>query len=90
MEQEITSPVRSPQSVKVNGTMTFSSCLEKLILGERCRRLSWENEEIYVTMKDEKLMIFLIEDKKLHPLTISAGDIEGTDWVLVGKSEDLS
>ena len=83
------SPKVSP-AVKKNGTMTFASCLDKLILGERCRRTSWEDRAIYITMKDEKLMIFSTGDKLLHPLTVSAGDIDGKDWVIVGKQEDLS
>ncbi len=86
---EETSPRTSPQ-VKSNGTMTFTSCLNKLMLGERCRRLAWEDDGIYVVIQDEKLKIFNTDDKILHPLIISAGDISGTDWIIVGKQEDLS
>ncbi len=83
------SPKLSP-AVKKDGTMTFVSCLDKLILGERCRRVSWEDKRIYITMKDEKLMIFGTADKLLHPLTVSAGDIDGKDWVVVAKMEEVS
>ena len=80
----------SPRPVKSDGTMTFASCLQKLMLGERCRRVVWEDEGVYVTIKDEKLMIFRTDDKVLHPLIVSVGDITGMDWVIVGKQESLS
>ncbi len=85
-----TSPQMSPRSAKNDGTMTFGSCLQKLMLGERCRRVAWEDEGVYITIKDEKLMIFRTDDKVLHPLMVSVGDITGTDWVIVGKQESLS
>lgn len=85
-----TSPQMSPRPVKSDGTMTFGTCLEKLMLGERCRRMSWEDVGVYVTIQDEKLMIFRTDDKRLHPLTVSVGDITGMDWVVVGKAESLS
>ena len=83
-------PQTSPTPIKKDGTMTFGVALEKLMLGERCRRLSWEDEAIYILIRDERLMIWLTEDKRAHPLTVSVGDITGTDWVVVGKQEDLS
>ena len=79
----------SPQ-VKSDGSMTFGSCLQKLMLGERCRRMAWEEKEVYIVIKDDKLMIFRSDDKRLHPLTVSGGDIEANDWVMVGKQESLS
>lgn len=88
MEDE--SPKMSPAPVKKDGSMTFGACIEKLMLGERCRRMSWEDEGVYIVIQDEKLMIYLTSDKRLHPLTISTGDITGTDWVIVGKQESLS
>ena len=78
----------SPQ-VKKDGSMTFASCLEKLLLGERCKGVAWEDEGVYITIKDEKVMIFRTDDKQLHPLTVSVGDITGM-WVIVGKQESLS
>lgn len=92
MSDETTSPQMSPRPTKSDGTMTFGTCLEKLMLGERCRRLSWEGESKgwYIVIKDEKLMIFRTDDKVLHPLTVSVGDITGMDWVIVGKQESLS
>jgi len=88
MDEE--SPRMSPVPIKKDGSMTFGACIEKLILGERCRRVSWEDEGVYVAIQDEKVMIFKTDDKKLHPLIVSTGDITGTDWVIVGKQESLS
>ena len=94
MEDEIIDiePIQkmSPQ-VKKDGTMTFATCLEKLMLGERCRRQSWEDGKIYVTLKDDRLVIFGTEkDNRLHPMIVSAGDIDGKDWVVVAKMEEVS
>lgn len=86
---DITPVQKSSPQVKKDGSMTFMVCLEKLLLGERCRGVEWEDEGVYVTIKDEKLMIFRTDDKQLHPLTVSVGDIRGM-WVIVGKQESLS
>lgn len=69
--------------------MDFSVCLNMLVLDKKCRRLEW-NDGTYIKIHDERLMIYKPEDKRLHPLTVSVGDIMATDWVVMGKSEDLS
>ncbi len=86
------SPHMSPRPAieKSDGTMTFASCLDRLMLGERCRKLEWKDTEVYIILQDEKLMIYKTDTKKLHPLVVSTGDIVGTDWVVVGKRENLS
>jgi hypothetical protein len=66
----------------VDRNETFKRTHEKVV--------ALEDEGVYVTIKDEKLMIFRTDDKVLHPLTVSVGDITGTDWVIVGKQESLS
>ncbi len=82
----------SPRSVieESNKTMDFASCLERLLLGDRCRRLGWEDEEVYITIWNEQVMIYKTDDKKVHPMIVSTGDIVGMDWVVVGKKENLS
>jgi hypothetical protein len=77
----------TPLKDKFETGMTFAECLEKLVLGEKCRRLEWEDSEVYITIKDERLMIYRTDDKMLHPLTVSTGDIQGTDWVVVVKRD---
>ncbi len=70
-------------------TMDFGVCLQTLVLDKKCKRLEW-NDGTYIKIHDERLMIYKPEDKRLHPLTVSIGDIVATDWIVVGKQEDLS
>ena len=70
--------------------MTFGACMDKLLLGERCRRLAWEDTKVYIALKDEKLTIYDVKDGLMHPLWVSAGDISGKDWVIVPRQEEVS
>ena len=79
-----TSPRMSPFPSESNPkTMTFASCLEKLLGGEKVHRLAWEEDPSYLVIKDERLMIYRPDTKNLHPLIVSVGDIVGTDWEVV-------
>lgn len=78
------SPKMSPQPIELTKpTLTFGECLDQLLLGRKGRRLEWEDKEVYIIIQNEQLMIFRTDDKKLHPLIVSTGDIEGMDWVLI-------
>lgn len=83
MEEEF--PVESPRPMIQEPTLTFAQCLEQLILGKTYRRLSWEDEQIYIIIRDGQLMIWRTDDKRFHPLIVSVGDIEGVDWILTKK-----
>jgi len=81
---------RSPQigqSEGLVGDMNFGSAMNAVLNGERVRRLDWENEDVFLAMRDEQLMIFKPEDNMLHPLTVSAGDMAGTDWIVIKRME---
>lgn len=80
-----------PQSVNTQKMVTFSECLERMAQsGGRYRRLEWEDKSWYITIQDEILMVFRPDDKKLHPLKVSVGDITGEDWVVVERTEKMS
>ncbi len=91
MAEKISSQM-SPRLVteESDRTMDFASCLERLLWGDKCRRLGWEDEEVYITIWNEQIMIYKTDDKKIHPMIVSTGDIMATDWVVVGKKENLS
>lgn len=83
---------QSPQVSPVNVTgksltprMGFSQALQELVAGKRVARVEWVEygHKHYLQMKDEKIMIWLSQDRRLHPLTVSLGDIEGLDWIVV-------
>jgi len=63
-------------------TMNFAAALEQAMEGKRIRRLEWEDRRIYVAFVDEMLMIYTTANGKLHPLTLSTGDVLGEDWVI--------
>ena len=83
-----TSPVVS--TIRPTVAMDFSSCLHMLLGGAKCRREEWPKDGTYIVLRNEKLMIWTRKDGQLHPLTVSAGDIVGEDWVTVGGKGDLS
>ena len=62
---------------------TFSDSIPLLLAGKRLTRLEWNDPAIYLVMRDAKLMIFDTNDKMLHPLAVSEGDLLGTDWVVL-------
>lgn len=66
-------------------TYTFSECIKVLLDGGSMRRLSWEDKRIHIAINNDQLMIWKTEDNRFHPLILSAGDLEGTDWVLAGN-----
>ena len=61
--------------------MRFGDMLEDLAEnGGKARRKEWVDEKVFVTFVDERLAILSAEDNLLHPLTVSTGDVLGTDW----------
>jgi len=65
--------------------MTFGEALQELTTGGKCRRLEWGDPGTYITIFNGQLMIYSTDDKKLHPLVVSLGDIQGMDWVLMDR-----
>ena len=84
METISTSPQVEPfPQTKI---ISFAEAMDALLDGKKVRRQEWPDDGTYLVMRDEKVMIFKLEDKRLHPLTISSGDILGTDWVVIIKN----
>ena len=61
----------------------FGFALSRLLEGKKVRRLEWENLDAYLAIKDDILMVHRADDKLLHPLMVSVGDMRGKDWVVV-------
>jgi hypothetical protein len=66
-------------------TMDFTKAVDRLLDGDKVRRQEWSDDGTYIIIDDEKIKIFTPEDKGLHPLVVSTGDLLGTDWVVVPK-----
>ena len=64
-------------------TMSFSDCLLAILDGSKARRLEWEDNGTFITMREGKVMIFKTEDNMLHPLIVTDGDILGDDWTIL-------
>jgi hypothetical protein len=58
-----------------------------MIKGGKFRRLEWEDEGTYITVRDAQVMIFKTDDNMVHPLIVSEGDILGEDWVKIEDSK---
>lgn len=66
--------------------MTFGNCLEALLNSEnkqRATRLEWNDMGCYITFYNNRLYIHTSEDRNLHPLIVSTGDVSAIDWVLI-------
>jgi len=71
---------------------TFGQIVDDLIAGCKMKRLEWPDDGTYIVISDEKLKLYKLEDKLLHNLVVSLGDLCGEDWVefihVNEKSED--
>ena len=85
-------PNRSPTVTQLHqkdrpATMNFATALEQMVDGKRVRRLEWEDEGVYLVFDKEMLAIFKTEDRVLHPLLVSTGDVVAEDWVIVREDQ---
>jgi hypothetical protein len=62
--------------------MNFEEIISWLVDGKKLRREIWPDDGTHICMVNEKLSIYKPEDKLYHPLTVSAGDLSGNDWVV--------
>ena len=80
------SPTRTPTKAIALQTdfkpMSFAEALNQLLKGKKVRRFEWQDHGIYLVISDELLMIYQTQDKQLHPLTVSKGDMVNNDWVV--------
>jgi hypothetical protein len=64
--------------------MTFGKALKEVAAGKKIRRVEWLKDGTYLALDPkDQLSIFKTEDKKLHPLIVTSGDILGEDWVII-------
>lgn len=71
--------MKSPTMVK---EMNFYDALKMVEAGSKVTKKEWNNPDIFIFLSDEKLSI-KTEDKKVHPLIVSSGDMMGEDWEMV-------
>ena len=76
--QLATSEIASESSI-----MNFFEAMKLALENKSVRRLNWTDPAIVVRIVNERLMIYLPEDKLFHPLTVTSGDMLGKDWVIV-------
>ncbi len=69
--------------------MTFAQAVDKLIIGEKLRRLEWPDDRTYIVMINERLSIYKPETKNFAPLLVSLGDICGEDWAVVKQKAPI-
>lgn len=82
MSESGTSPIVTTMEFPKR-TMSFADCLLAILDGSKARRLEWEDNGTFITMREGKVMIFKIEDNMLHPLIVTDGDILGDDWSIL-------
>lgn len=70
----------TPQEEVKPRTMDFPDAMRQIIQGKKVARISWGNAD-YGVMEKEWLCIFT--KGELHTWSVSQGDLEGQDWVVV-------
>jgi len=65
--------------------MDFPDAIREITNGKLLTRKEWNNPNICILLKDNKLKIILA-DRTFHDLIVSDGDMLGTDWVIVESS----
>lgn len=70
-----------PVVTKAPVEIDFFEALKRTISGKRITRLSWETNEVFGQMINEELQIFIGGEFKSW--TISPGDINGVDWIVL-------
>jgi hypothetical protein len=74
------SPV--PQKLNKIQTLTFFEALKQVADGKKITKLEWNDKDIYGELVDGKVTIHL-KDGLSHPWTISDGDLNGSDWIVI-------
>lgn len=69
--------------------LNFGSAMNEVLNGKKVRRLDWKDEGVYLVIKDERLLIFKTDDGSFDTLIVSAGDIAGTDWVVIEEGKGM-
>lgn len=86
MAQDSKSPTMSPtvpKKVESNeNTVTFFEAIASVVGGATVTKLEWNDPEIIVEVRNEKLMI-RTDDGLFHPLILTIGDMNGEDWIIL-------
>lgn len=77
----------SPVPEKKIVMLSFFDALREILGGERVTRVQWDNKDTYVFMLNDFLKIHLGD--KIHDLLTSRGDMEGVDWYVLPKVEEV-
>mgnify|MGYP001587153573 FL=1 len=75
-----TSPVPPAKIPMLN----FTDVVREVLEGKHLTRVSWDNKETFVLLREEFLMIHI--SGKYHQLMVSLGDMEGIDWYVLPQS----
>lgn len=81
MEQAFSPTFKEPVK-SINLGMDFYTALRSVATGEKIHKLEWENKEFYGFLKAEVLTLHK-PDGRDYQWLISAGDLAGTDYIIV-------
>lgn len=59
--------------------LSFPDAIQEVINGKKVTKTDWNNPNIYIFLKDERLKIHLTDEKD-HDLIVSEQDLLGIDW----------
>lgn len=76
-------PTEVGQVIIDRSEMNFYEALKKLASGYKITRTEWNDKTTYGFLKDEKVMICIKGEN--HVWTISLGDLDAIDWIIVNE-----
>ena len=79
IEGELLTPLPRKQGESI--TMSFPDALKEIMNGKKVRRISWSIESDYGVLEGDWLSIFT--KGKIHTWSVSAGDLEAEDWIVI-------
>ena len=74
----------SPKPVEAQQLLSFYDALREVAKGNRMTRISWNDENEYGVLLEGTLTIHT--KGAFHGWLVNDGDLEGTDWILLGKA----
>ena len=63
--------------------MSFPDAIRKVINGKSITRLAWKPANDYCLLKDGWLTV--CRNGVFHRWLVNDGDLEGTDWIVIGE-----
>lgn len=80
-QEKLKSMTTSPVPTKKVTMLTFTDAIREVLAGKKLTKVSWDDVETYMLLREEFLYIHI--GGKFHQLILSTGDMEAIDWYVL-------